>query len=155
LCLKKNNVNIFLSESMKIKFVIMCGTARPTLPPLTSRHWLKNICGQMGWCLLCCQTVECWTLFIHWTHSGMNYFLFFDFLSATRWCFLWIQCLIYNKMMIEVKLYIWRKWIPSKKTACTCRREWRPNPAWLQFFWTPDTIIKKKNRRITLNFLIN
>jgi hypothetical protein len=23
---------------MKIKFVILCGTARPTLPPLTSRH---------------------------------------------------------------------------------------------------------------------
>jgi hypothetical protein len=27
---------------MKIKFVILCGTARPTLPPLTSRHCLKR-----------------------------------------------------------------------------------------------------------------
>jgi hypothetical protein len=41
--LKKNNVNIFLSENMKIKFVILCGTARPTLPPLTSRHCILRV----------------------------------------------------------------------------------------------------------------
>jgi hypothetical protein len=43
--LKKNNVNIFLSENIKIKFVILCGdSAAPNEPSLERSHLKVAAC---------------------------------------------------------------------------------------------------------------